>query len=231
MHGDRTASGAPAGEATRRADDGAPRVQVLGPKEPGGAYVLLLTVAETVAVRFGCHDGGASIPVAAGAVVYVGSARGDAGRPLASRLLRHAARCEGEPHRIWSDLATEEGLLLGRPGPTSPRDKRLRWHVDYLLEDRRVELAAVLALRGRGWTEAELARHVEDSPLTAMLARGRGLGASDHVGRTHVLALPGGRPAWERIVEEIVGLGGTARRPARSRRGKTADGAGSMPSR
>ena len=135
-------------------------VLLLGEAGPGGAYVLRLAVAQPLAISFGRFAGGELIPIPAGAILYTGSALGQAGgAALARRLLRHATRSGAQPpHPIRTDIerafaaagAAEAAL---RP----PRQKRLHWHVDYLLEETAVDLTHVLVVRSRQPLEARLA--------------------------------------------------------------------------
>jgi Uri superfamily endonuclease len=168
-------------------------VTVVGPPLPGGAYVLRIIVRQAARIRFGRFARGDAIHVSAGAYVYVGSARGDRGRPLLARLVRHAARSSGPPHLLWPCIARCPLLLVGGAALPGPRPKRLRWHVDYLLESPDAALTNVFACRTSSHIERDIARRLESDPLASPLSPG--LGAGDDPGHSHLLRVDAG-PAW-----------------------------------
>lgn len=147
-----------------------------------GTYLLQIEVADAIAVRFGRFRGGMAIPVPAGSYVYVGSAM----RALGSRLLRHASRTDPvNPHPIRPLLAQK--LQAANVKGRIPQQKRLHWHVDYLLEQPEATLTQVIIRRSRQRLEASVADWLMGSADTAVLAPG--IGASDHYGRSHLLQL------------------------------------------
>lgn len=149
-----------------------------------GAYVLLVRVANSLSIAFGRFREGHPIAVLAGAYVYAGSARGHGATSLAGRLLRHATRSGGRPpHAIRDDLAARLAAA-GLVAPLPPA-KRLRWHVDYLLDEPAAEIRGVWAIRAAVPLEAALARWLASQPGVVPLAPG--LGASDDPGQTHLL--------------------------------------------
>ena len=72
-----------------------------------------------------------------GGLVYCGSAR----RAMAGRILRHLSRGGGDEQQLRPQLAAALGAA-GAP----PRPKRLRWHVDYLLEQPEARVVGVTLL-------------------------------------------------------------------------------------
>lgn len=150
-------------------------------------------MAEPLAVRFGRFGGGAAVTVPAGEAVYVGSAR----RALAPRLLRHASRTNGTPHPIRAQMLAEFALA-GLGNLRFPAEKKLRWHVDYLLEETAVSLTHALLIRTAEPVEAPLARWLAAQPETRLIAPG--LGASD-AGRggapAHLLAVAAPEEWWD----------------------------------
>ena len=172
----------------------------------GGVYVLHVRLAAPRAVVFGRFRGSQPIALPAGDYFYVGSALGG----LAPRLLRHATRSavrspalqrglgqkeerakalDYEPgHTIRDELAARlaDVGLAARP----PAAKRLRWHIDYLLDEPDATLAGVWAWRTAAPLERALAAWLAAQPGVTPLAVG--LGASDDRGRTHLLRLAGG---------------------------------------
>jgi Uri superfamily endonuclease len=157
-----------------------------------GAYVLWLEVQTDLALSFGRFRGGRVIAAPAGQYAYVGSAMGRGAASLAGRLLRHAMRCGGRPpHAIRAELAARlaEVGLWSASNPL-PGTKRLRWHIDYLLDEAAVEIIGVTAIRARERLESNLARRLAGRPGAVPLAAG--LGASDARGETHLLRLAEG---------------------------------------
>ncbi|GAB4578057.1 MAG: hypothetical protein Fur0022_07890 [Anaerolineales bacterium] len=75
------------------------------------------------------------------------------------------------------------GKLVGTHTLHPPQTKTLRWHVDYFLEQKEVELVGVFAIRSPVRLEGELAHWVGDDPATDIIAPG--LGAGDMRGETH----------------------------------------------
>lgn len=173
-------------------------IAVLGDEgQQGGVYLLRLRVAEPLAVRFGRFRGGAAVAVPAGEALYVGSAR----RALAPRLLRHASRASGTPHPIRAEmLAAFAAVGLG--GLTASAEKRLRWHVDYLLEETAVSLTHALLIRSAAPLEEPLARWLNQQPETQFIAPG--LGASDAPGKAgavaHLLTSTAPEAWWDRLL-------------------------------
>jgi Uri superfamily endonuclease len=162
-----------------------------------GAYVLRIQVETALNVVFGRFRGGSSIPVPAGAYLYVGSAMGQRGSAtLCVRLLRHATRCDGPRHLLWATLAAH--CSHGHDtGSNSGKAKRLRWHIDYLLEETEAQLVAAYVLAGSSPVEMILARHLADDPCTFALASG--LGASDNHGGTHLLGVRAEAAWWQEL--------------------------------
>ena len=161
-------------------------VVLLGPDLSSGVYVLWIDVRAQCGVCFGRFAGGRPVTLAAGPYLYVGSAMGTRGAStLARRLLRHATRGDGAAHPVRPALQAGVGQL-------PPGQKRLRWHVDYLLDHPAADLTGILALRTNVPREAELADMLAQQAWIEPVAPG--LGASDHRGSSHLLRVTG-RPA------------------------------------
>lgn len=157
-----------------------------------GAYLLWLELRRNVALSFGRFRGGRVYELPAGGYVYAGSAMGRRGATaLAGRLLRHATRSGGRPSQaIRDELArrlAEEGLRAG--DDPLPAAKRLRWHIDYLLDEPAAVLAHVTTARTAARRAGEVARWLARQPGVSPVAAG--LGASDAPGETHLLRLDG----------------------------------------
>lgn len=166
-----------------------------------GTYVLRLRVPVDVWVRYGRAQPH-PIHTPPGEVVYIGSALGKRGMPLARRLLRHACRASGHPpHPIADALMAQWGLPL-------PRKKSLRWHVDYLLQNKDVALTHVVAVRSHARLEPALAAWIASQPGFVPIAAG--LGASDAPTAAHLLYNSAPLDAWWRalpLVIEGMGIG------------------------
>jgi Uri superfamily endonuclease len=165
-------------------------ITFLGEPCQTGTYVLWLTARQDCAVAFGRLAGGRPLAVPAGHYAYVGSAMGRGGVSPASRLLRHATRSAGKPpHAIRAALV--DSLVAARltlPRGFPPQAKRLRWHVDYLLDEPTVEIAHVTLIRATTRLESVVAHRLAALPEAGPLWPG--LGAGDAPGETHLLRLP-----------------------------------------
>ena len=161
-------------------------VVLLGPDLSSGVYVLWIEVRATCDVCFGRFAGGRPMTLPPSPYLYVGSAMGTRGAStLARRLLRHATRGDGSPHSVRPALCAAWSQL-------PPGQKRLRWHVDYLLDLAAAELTGVVAVRTVAPREAKLADMLAQQAWIEPVAPG--LGASDHWGSSHLLRVTG-RPA------------------------------------
>ncbi|MCB0047290.1 MAG: DUF123 domain-containing protein [Caldilineaceae bacterium] len=186
-----------------------PPVTILGPSQPGGVYVLRVTAAEPLMVRFGRFAGGRAVELPAGDYLYVGSARGKRGSAtLARRTLRHATRSGNKPPHGLRLLLLRAlmDVELADSRMARPQAKRLRWHIDYLLDEFGVELCAVLLIGGDAVSEERLAARLAADPATFVPAPG--LGASDHPGATHLFGLALSPQSerddwWARFVEWV----------------------------
>ena len=175
-------------------------ITVLGGDSLGGTYVLFVEAVRPLSVRFGGFRGGKRIALPAGCYVYTGSAlshRG--GSTLARRLARHATRSgRRPPHRIRKAMVI---AALGLDGvDLLPRgEKRLHWHIDYLLDQRSVSLKRVVAIRSPVRLESAVADLLFADPHTAVIETG--LGASDAPGSTHLLRVDNDAGWWEGLVK------------------------------
>lgn len=162
-------------------------ITIAGDESRCGVYVLWLQVHRDLSLAFGRFRGGRPIAIPAGSYAYAGSALGRRGAiALAARLLRHATRGGGRPpHVIRDELAARLAEVGLRPaeGPL-PADKRLRWHIDYLLEELAVEIGHVSIWRTTERMESRVADWLAAQP--GAWPPVAGLGASDDRGRTHL---------------------------------------------
>lgn len=184
-----------------------PPVTILGGDHPGGAYVLRIRVNQPLALRFGGFKRGKRISLPVGDYLYVGSAIASKGSmKLAARLLRHATRSgKKPPHPIRQELQTSfrlSGLASGDLVP--PKEKKLHWHVDYLLDESTVQLVNALLLRVQYRLEGQLGRWLASQPETVVFEAG--LGASDLAGNTHLLRVEAGDDWWLALPDQLTTL-------------------------
>jgi Uri superfamily endonuclease len=180
---------------------------ILGDSSHTGAYILWLEARADLALSFGRFRGGRVIAAPAGQYAYAGSAMGRGATSLAGRLLRHATRHGDRPsHAIREELVARLAEAGLRPaGDSLPAAKRLRWHIDYLLDEIAVEIVGVTAIRTDARLESDLARRLAGQPGAVPLVAG--LGASDVRGETHLLRLTvreyeGEMAQWERALRQ-----------------------------
>ena len=178
---------------------GSDSITVIGDGTLSGSYLLRLSVSDGISLAFGKFQGGTPITIAAGSYLYVGSAMNG----LASRLLRHATRCDGKPpqeiraHML--DLFPR--LSLSRLPQKPPHDKRLHWHVDYLLDRIEVSLTHVYVLRSLERLESSIVQYLEHDTHTCVFERG--LGASDSPGNTHLLGVRADEYWWGTLASRL----------------------------
>jgi Uri superfamily endonuclease len=185
----------------------------LGKPAASGLYILRIRVEVPLAVAFGRFRQGMVVTLSAGDYLYVGSALGASALP--HRLLRHATRSgEYPPHHLRADLfeALQRARLLPRDA-RPPCRKRLRWHVDYLLDELAVHLIGVMLLPATAYRESALAREFVADPV--IVAPAPGLGASDDPGATHLLHVTLNREAaltawWGRLAARLAANAATA---------------------
>jgi Uri superfamily endonuclease len=176
------------------------RITILGDCEQSGSYLLRMRVKCELMVRFGRFQGGRPIAVPKGDVVYVGSAMAQQGSmTLARRLLRHATRGDGrnpQPLRgVMMSVFKDEGLGDAQLRP--PKNKKLFWNIDYLLEEAEVELSHIVIMRSRTRFEDELAQFLAVAPGSSILAKG--LGAHDRRGDTHMFMIRKTAEWWRQL--------------------------------
>jgi Uri superfamily endonuclease len=169
----------------------------------GGVYVLRVHLDHDSEIVFGGFRGGRTFPLPSGDYIYTGSANAHRGpSSLATRLIRHATRCGDEsPHTIRENLVQEFDRLRMWNGRL-PKEKRLFWNIDYLLEHPDARIEAVIALRTSDRREGDVARFIEADTCTSYVARG--LGANDVPGNTHLLRVDADERWWDNLSERLV---------------------------
>lgn len=146
-----------------------------------GTYLLHICVKTDLSIQYGRFHQGQPIETPAGQYLYIGSALGrKGGASLPHRLLRHTTRAAGPPHPIGQALADAFQM-------EAPAAKRLRWHVDYLVEETAVAIHHITIIQNRQRLESDIARILTNLPECRPLAPG--LGATDDPGLSHILRL------------------------------------------
>jgi len=155
-----------------------------------GSYLLFIRLDKPLQLTFGHFLKGRPLFLEAGSYLYAGSALGKqaGGYPLARRLLRHTARTgRKKPHAIRKILLSvlrEKGLAPERL--LKPAEKKLHWHIDYLLDRPEAALVHILIIQSPEKLEPALARFIETAPETSIPAKM--LGAQDTKAGTHLLS-------------------------------------------
>ncbi|MGB7510383.1 MAG: DUF123 domain-containing protein [Pelodictyon phaeoclathratiforme] len=172
---------------------------IFGSKYRSGSYILLIHLSCTLHLAFGRFQQGKPFTLPEGDYLYIGSALGNNqnGAPLARRLIRHASRSGGKaPHAIQNammKLFSEEHFIGNSAIEAS--EKKLRWHIDYLLDHKEAEIDHVVIIRNPLRVEEKLSMLLEPLPETALIAPR--LGAQDTRNSTHLLRITN----RERILE------------------------------
>jgi len=170
-----------------------------------GSYLLVIHLERAVQLAFGKFQHGALFTIPKGDYLYIGSALGGttSGAPLARRVLRHASRSGGKSHHHIRDEMVQlflEKRFLERTVMT-PSAKKLRWHVDYLLELPEAELTHVVLIRSPLRIEQKLAELAEKLDGISRIAPR--LGAQDTKGSTHLLKLANREQLLDQLRLEI----------------------------
>ncbi len=156
-----------------------------------GSYLLLTHLSESVQLAFGRFQQGKLFTIPQGDYIYIGSALGESksGSPLARRVIRHTSRSGGKPHhRIRETMLNlfSEKNVMGT-GDINPSPKKLRWHIDYLLDLPEAEITHIVLIRSPLRIEQKLAELLEQLDETSLIAPR--LGAQDTKTSTHILKL------------------------------------------
>ena len=119
------------------------------------------------------------------------------------RLARHATRTgELPPHRIRPALI--KALNAAGLEVRAPRQKKLHWHIDHLLNLPEAEIQGVIAIRTKEKLEAFIAQELAKDAATSVVAPG--LGASDHRNSTHLLHVAASQKWWDSLNKLVWGM-------------------------
>ncbi|MCG8375078.1 MAG: GIY-YIG nuclease family protein [Chlorobiales bacterium] len=156
-----------------------------------GTYALFIVLSKELSIAFGKFLGGRKLLLEPGCYIYIGSALGNrsASMPLARRLVRHASRSNGNPpHELRDHMVRffQKNSLAG-PGLQPPSQKKLHWHIDYLLDNQHAQIVRLLIIRSPDRLETALSHLAASLDETSTVAQG--LGAGDVRNSTHLLSV------------------------------------------
>ena len=181
---------------------------IFGSKYRMGSYILMIRISRACELAFGRFQQGKLFTIPEGDYLYIGSALGAGknGAPLARRLLRHASRSGSHaPHEIRAAMMTlfqKEKFM--ETNAIKPSEKKLRWHIDYLLERREAEIEHIVIIRNPLRLEQTLSGLLEPLPETALIAPR--LGAQDSRNSTHLLRITNREQIFELLRQNIPGM-------------------------
>jgi Uri superfamily endonuclease len=181
---------------------------IFGSKHHSGSYILLIHLSRSLQLAFGRFQRGKLFPVPAGDYLYIGSALGGGkrGAPLARRLIRHASRSDRKnPHAIRTAIMTlfSEDIFTANSA-MEPSEKKLRWHIDYLLECEEAQIDHIVIIRSPLRVERLLSELLEPLPETSLVASR--LGAQDTRNSTHLLRFTNREKILELLGKNIPGM-------------------------
>lgn len=156
-----------------------------------GTYALFIALSKELGLSFGKFLKGKSISLEPGIYLYIGSALGEnaAAMPLARRLVRHASRSGGKaPHKIRNEMICffQENNLATKDFQPPP-DKKLHWHIDYLLDSLNTQILKAYIIRSPLRMETAVSDMVLSLDETFVIARK--LGAGDTRSGTHLVGI------------------------------------------
>ncbi len=166
-------------------------IQCFGNGSRQGTYILFIRLSKELSLGFGNFLGGKKIPLEPGFYLYIGSALGKSATamPLARRLARHASRSNGKiPHNIRDYMIRffqENNLATKEFQP--PASKKLRWHIDYLLDSLHAQIITAYVIRSPLRLETAISDLAESLDETFIIANK--LGAGDFKNSTHLLGI------------------------------------------
>ena len=182
-------------------------ITILGSPGVQGGYLLRIQVESPCRIIFGRHNHCRRIYIGSGVYMYLGSAMGIRGSTsLPCRVMRHVIRSGQRPsHKIRDVLRTylvENKLADNRI--EAIRNKRLHWHVDYLLDHENSDLTHIMLLCNQYRIERYVYTVLSNKKEVEIIEPG--LGASDTQNKTHLWKLHETDGFWRLLVRELEDL-------------------------
>ena len=176
---------------------------IFGSKYTMGSYILFIRISSSFQLAFGRFQKSRLFSIPEGNYLYIGSALGRTGDPLAMRLIRHASRTSGgQPHNIQSAIIKLfSNNDAARNCAFSATKKKLHWHIDYLLEHREAEITHIVILRHPEKMEHHLSAFLESLLETSLVAPR--LGAQDTRNSSHILRITDQQKILEQLGQYI----------------------------
>ena len=179
---------------------------IFGNKYTMGSYLLFIRISSSFQLAFGRFQKSRLFSIPDGDYLYIGSALGKTGDPLARRLIRHASRSNGKPpHKIQSEIIK---LFSKNDAVKScafiASEKKLHWHIDYFLEHSEAEITHVLIMRHPEKLEHHLSEFLASIRETSLVAPR--LGAQDTRNSSHILRLTDQKKTLEQLGQFIPAL-------------------------
>ena len=179
---------------------------IFGNKYTMGSYILFIRISSSFQLAFGRFQKSRLFSIPDGDYLYIGSALGKRGDPLARRLIRHASRSNGKPpHKIQSEIIK---LFSKNDAVKScafiASEKKLHWHIDYFLEHSEAEITHVLIMRHPEKLEHHLSEFLASIRETSLVAPR--LGAQDTRNSSHILRLTDQKKTLEQLGQFIPAL-------------------------
>ncbi|MHA2092840.1 MAG: GIY-YIG nuclease family protein [Candidatus Kariarchaeaceae archaeon] len=167
----------------------------------GGVYILRIDVLESLAIRFGNFLSRKPIQFEPGEYLYLGSAQGK-GTSLAQRVIRHLNRTENKPNQsILHEVTNQLSSFTGNALPAA-RQKKLHWHIDYLLDNEHVIVKSVIMIGHPHPLEEKVATLLMHDTHTTIIEPG--LGAQDYRDHTHLLRVNAPISWWTNLTNRVV---------------------------
>jgi len=147
-------------------------------------YLLIMELSKEIKIDFGKFKKGKEFRLEPGHYLYLGSAM----KNLPSRLIRHTLRSEKRPaHEIQKESVKsmiDLGFIIKEPDLS---EKKLHWHIDYLLDNSHISIAQINMFMTNVSLEAKMGNFLKNSLNVEQISTG--LGASDHYGNSHILKI------------------------------------------
>ena len=176
---------------------------IFGNKYTMGSYILFIRISSSFQLAFGRFQQSRIFSIPEGDFLYIGSALGRTGNPLARRLIRHTSRSGGKnPHKIREAIVT----LFSKDDASQKcsikaAQKKLHWHIDYLLEHAEAEISHIVIIRNPERIEHNLSEFLASVQETTQLAPR--LGAQDTRNSTHILSITDRQGILEQLGQYI----------------------------